>query len=32
VIDITMETRGLDHIEALMTALRGAGYALERVM
>ena len=31
-IDVTMETRGLDHSEELMRRLREAGYAFERVM
>jgi threonine dehydratase len=31
-IDITMETRGPDHIAELLAALEGAGYAHERVL
>jgi threonine dehydratase len=31
VIDVTMETRGAEHIDALMSALSAAGYAHERV-
>jgi threonine dehydratase len=31
VIDITMETRGTEHVELLLGALTGAGYAHERV-
>jgi len=30
-IDITMETRGPDHIAELLSALAAAGYAHERV-
>jgi threonine dehydratase len=32
IIDITMETRGPDHIEELMRELRKAGYEFERVL
>ena len=32
VIDLTMETRGLDHIAELLSALAAAGYAHERVL
>ena len=32
IIDITMETRGPDHIEELMGELRKAGYEFERVL
>jgi threonine dehydratase len=31
-IDITMETRGPDHITELLTALQAAGYAHERIL
>jgi threonine dehydratase len=31
-IDITMETRGPDHIAELLSALSGAGYAHERIL
>jgi threonine dehydratase len=31
-IDITMETRGPDHIEQLLAALLGAGYTHERIL
>jgi threonine dehydratase len=31
-IDITMETRGPDHIAALLAALSGAGYTHERIL
>ncbi len=31
-IDITMETRGPDHVAELMTALDDAGYAHERIL
>jgi threonine dehydratase len=31
VIDVTMETRGAEHIQSLMSALSAAGYAHERV-
>ncbi|MEP7354896.1 MAG: threonine ammonia-lyase [Acidobacteriota bacterium] len=31
-IDVTMETRGAEHAESLMTSMREAGYIFERVM
>jgi threonine dehydratase len=31
-IDLTMETRGAEHIEELTAALRAAGYAFERIV
>jgi len=31
-VDITMETRGQDHVEELMRELHEAGYRFERVL
>jgi threonine dehydratase len=31
-IDITMETRGTDHIDELIVALEDAGYTHERIL
>jgi hypothetical protein len=30
-IDLTMETRGNEHVEHLLTALAAAGYQFERI-
>ena len=31
IVDITMETRGLEHVEDLIAKMQAAGYRLERV-